>query len=63
MAASDRQSDSLRGDSHVGRVYRDRYFKDKYFQALALIRPVVEAKSLTMTETAIRWLVHHQHCV
>jgi aflatoxin B1 aldehyde reductase len=59
MAASNGPTGSLQKDTHVGRVYRDRYFKDQYFEALALIRPVVEAQGLTMIETAIRWLVHH----
>lgn len=59
MALSNGASGSLQKDTHIGRVYRDRYFKDEYFEALALVRPVVEANNLTMIETAIRWLVHH----
>ena len=44
-----------------GAMYRGRYFKDSIFQALQLIEKAVErhGDGLTMTEVALRWLVHH----
>jgi aflatoxin B1 aldehyde reductase len=43
----------------MGEMYRKRYFKDSTFEALKLIEPVVEKHGLTMTETALRWVVNH----
>ncbi|KAK3936462.1 NADP-dependent oxidoreductase domain-containing protein [Diplogelasinospora grovesii] len=42
-----------------GKVYRSRYFRDSTFRALQLIEGAVEKHSLTMIETALRWVVHH----
>ncbi|KAJ7330430.1 Aldo/keto reductase [Mycena albidolilacea] len=42
-----------------GKNYRNRYWKPAYFEALAAIRPVVEAHGLTMAEVALRWISHH----
>ena len=42
-----------------GQLYRERYFKDATFDALRLIEPVVQKHSLTLVETAFRWLRHH----
>lgn len=46
-------------DPVVGRMYRERFFKDANFEALKLIKPVVEKHGLTLLEVAFRWTVHH----
>ncbi|RMY30604.1 hypothetical protein D0865_15211 [Hortaea werneckii] len=43
----------------MGAMYRTRYFKDATFEALRVIEPVVQKHSLTLLETAFRWLTHH----
>lgn len=43
----------------MGEMYRKRYFKDSTFEALKIVEPVVAKHSLTMVETALRWLVNH----
>ncbi len=42
-----------------GKMYRARYFKDEYWQALDVVKPVVEKHGLTMAEVALRWMTHH----
>lgn len=44
-----------------GAIYRGRYFKESTFQALQMMEEAVErhGDGLTMTEVALRWLVHH----
>ncbi|KAJ7642379.1 Aldo/keto reductase [Mycena polygramma] len=46
-------------ERNQGKHYRNRYWKPAYFEALAKIRPVVEAHGLTMAEVALRWISHH----
>ncbi|KAF7345487.1 Aldo/keto reductase [Mycena venus] len=46
-------------ERNQGKNYRKRYWKPAYFEALAAIRPVVEAHGLTMAEVALRWISHH----
>lgn len=43
----------------IGSRYRERYFHPAIFNALAIVEPVAKKHSLTLVETAIRWLVHH----
>lgn len=43
----------------IGAMYRQRYFRDNTFKALHTIEEAVKKHGLTMTETALRWLVHH----
>ncbi|KAI9669513.1 MAG: Aflatoxin B1 aldehyde reductase member 2 [Trizodia sp. TS-e1964] len=45
--------------SAMGAMYRKRYFRDATFDALRIIKPVVEKHGLTLPETAHRWIVHH----
>ena len=51
-----RYSDS---DPVVGAAYRARYFKDTNFEALTLIRPVIEQHGLSLIEVAYRWCLYH----
>jgi aflatoxin B1 aldehyde reductase len=43
----------------MGEQYRERYFRDSFFGSLKLIEPAVKKAGLAMTETALRWCVHH----
>jgi len=43
----------------IGAMYRQRYFRDNTFKALHTIEEAAKKHGLTMTETALRWLVHH----
>jgi aflatoxin B1 aldehyde reductase len=45
--------------SNSGKAYRERYYRDSTFKALQTIEAAVEQHSLTMVETALRWMVHH----
>jgi len=42
-----------------GQNYRKRYWNKTHFDALALIKPVIEKHGLTMPEVALRWVSHH----
>lgn len=39
--------------------YRKRYYHESIFQAMKLIEGAIKKHSLTMIETALRWIVHH----
>jgi len=43
----------------MGDMYRKRYFNDLTFDALKIVEPVASKHSLTLLETAIRWVMHH----
>ncbi|KAI5458185.1 NADP-dependent oxidoreductase domain-containing protein [Mariannaea sp. PMI_226] len=43
----------------LGPIYRSMYFKDSTFEAVKMINAVAEKHSLSMTEVAFRWCVHH----
>jgi len=43
----------------VGRFYRAMFFKESYFKALDSLKEAGKQYNLTITEIAIRWLVHH----
>ncbi|CAF1044133.1 unnamed protein product [Rotaria sp. Silwood1] len=45
--------------NRTGKLYRDRYFNDAYLDAINRLTLVVKNHGLTITETALRWLVHH----
>jgi aflatoxin B1 aldehyde reductase len=45
--------------NRAGKMYRDRYFNDVYLDAIDRLTPVVKNHGLTMTETALRWMLHH----
>lgn len=53
---SGRFSDAAQG---VGINYRGRYFRDTTFNALRIVEQAAEKHSLSMIETALRWMVHH----
>lgn len=55
VPAEGRYSDS----AALGKRYRERYFRDTTFRALQVIEKAVEEAGLTMSETALRWVVHH----
>ena len=42
-----------------GKLYRDRYFNDVYLGVIDRLIPVIDKYGLTVTETGLRWLVHH----
>jgi len=42
-----------------GQMYRQRYWKDEFFNTLENLKPVAEKNGLTLTEIALRWIVHH----
>jgi aflatoxin B1 aldehyde reductase len=46
-------------DRQQGKMYRQRYWNDTFFGALESLKPVAEAHKLTITEIALRWIVHH----
>ncbi|PWY96869.1 Aldo/keto reductase [Testicularia cyperi] len=46
-------------DRAQGQSYRNRYWNDNYFNALDQLRPVAEQHGLTLSEIALRWIVHH----
>jgi len=43
----------------VGRYYRAMFFKESFFKALDKIREAGKQYNISVTEIAIRWLVHH----
>lgn len=42
-----------------GTLHRGRYWNDYYFDALDIIRPVLEKHGITESEAAFAWLCHH----
>jgi len=46
-------------DRNQGKMYRQRYWNDAFFKAIESIKPVAQAHNLTLTEIALRWIVHH----
>lgn len=46
-------------NGRTGEMYRKRYFRDSTFKALQTIEAAATKNGLTLTETALRWLVHH----
>ncbi|KAK6329953.1 hypothetical protein TWF718_003380 [Orbilia javanica] len=42
-----------------GKMARSRYWNEHFFGALEKLTPVAEKNGLTVTECALRWLVHH----
>ena len=42
-----------------GNLHRGRYWNDFYFDALDIIRPVLQKHNITETEAAFAWLSHH----
>ncbi|CAI6337766.1 unnamed protein product [Periconia digitata] len=46
--------------SHLqGKQYRARYWNESFFDALEVVRPVLEGKGLRESEVALRWIGHH----
>ncbi|KAF2189203.1 Aldo/keto reductase [Zopfia rhizophila CBS 207.26] len=45
--------------TQVGRAYRARFLRNALLEALGVVEPVVNKYSLTLVETALRWLVRH----
>jgi len=43
----------------INRVYMERYWKKSYFDALEVFRQAAQADRISMTQTALRWIVHH----
>jgi len=46
-------------ERNQGKMYRERYWNDTFFNAIENLKPVAKAHSLTLTEIALRWIVHH----
>jgi aflatoxin B1 aldehyde reductase len=42
-----------------GKLHHGRYWNEEYFDALDIIRPVVQKHGLTEAECAFRWMTHH----
>jgi aflatoxin B1 aldehyde reductase len=42
-----------------GKLHHGRYWNEDYFQALDIIRPVIQKHGLTEPECALRWIMHH----
>ena len=42
-----------------GQLHHGRYWNEDYFEALDIIRPVIQKHGLTETEVALRWETHH----
>ncbi|PKS07728.1 hypothetical protein jhhlp_006336 [Lomentospora prolificans] len=60
-SAADIPTDGRFSDSvgRMGGMYRARYFRESTFNALQVIEEAAKKNGLSMTETALRWLVHH----
>ncbi len=39
--------------------YRARFWKESYFRAVDEVRPVAQRLGISLTEAALRWLLHH----
>jgi len=46
-------------DRNQGKMYRQRYWNDTFFDAIESLKPVAQTHNLTLTEIALRWIVHH----
>ncbi|KAL7800057.1 NADP-dependent oxidoreductase domain-containing protein [Trichoderma ceciliae] len=46
-------------DTFLGPIFRAMYFNDSLFKALDVLRLAAESHNLTMSEVALRWIVHH----
>lgn len=51
--------DTSSTSSKMASVYQERYFREKYFDAIDLIKKVVDRQKITLVEAALRWLQHH----
>ncbi len=45
--------------TEIGKKYQERYWKEEYFTALNIVRDACNQMNISMSDAAIRWLVHH----
>lgn len=58
-SATDKPNSRFDPDTAQGKNYRARYWDPTTFKALQIIGEAAEKESLTLGETALRWLSHH----
>ena len=56
-ASREEMPDSGRFKEHP--FYQDRYWKEAYFRAVEEIRAAVDTAAISMSQAALRWLLHH----